>query len=72
MAVIGNVSEYRIITTNTFNEQTNSKIWGNLNPEITYNQIDSISRAIIALSRDTYEDTILVTNVSVNEVLAEE
>lgn len=72
MATIGNVTEYRIITTDTYNNTNDQKIWSALNPEATYQQIDALSRALIGLSRETYEDTHLITTISVNEELAEE
>lgn len=72
MAAIGNVSEYRIQSTDTYGENYDTKVMGNLNPEATYQQIDAASRALIGLTKNTYDDTILITSISVNEVLAEE
>lgn len=42
-----------------------------INPEATYQQIDTASRALNQLSTNNYYDTILVTNVSVTEQVAE-
>lgn len=72
MAEIGNVTEYRIKSTNSFGDEYNNKILGALNPSATYQQVDATSRALIGLSKNTYSDSILVTEVSVNEVLASE
>ncbi len=72
MAEIGQVTEYRIKSTDSFGNDYDNKIWSSLNPEATYQQVDAASRALIGLSKNTYDDTILVTSVSVNEVLANE
>lgn len=41
-----------------------------VNEDATYSQVDTANRAVIQLSKNTYIDTICVTNISVNEVLA--
>mgnify|MGYP003408251845 CR=1 FL=1 len=70
MAAIGKVTEYRIKSTDSFDNEYDNKIWGSLNPSTTYEQIDAASRALIGLSKNTYGDSILITEISVNEVLA--
>ena len=72
MATIGNVTEYRIESYDPFSNLQNTKIWTYLRANTTYQEIDAASRALIGLTKNTYEDTILITKVSVNEVLAEE
>lgn len=72
MSAIGNVNEYRIQSKDSFDNNYDTKIFNSCNPEATYQQVDAASRALIGLTKNTYYDTILVTNVSVNEVLAEE
>lgn len=72
MAAIGKVTEYRIKATDSFGNTVDSKIWGSLNPNATYQQVDANSRALIGLSKNTYDDSTLITEVSVNEVLADE
>lgn len=41
-----------------------------VNPEATYSQVDTALRGINGLTRNTYDDTILVTEISVNDVMA--
>lgn len=41
------------------------------NSDATYAQVDTASKALAALSYNTYVNTILVTNMSVNEQVAE-
>lgn len=72
MAEIGNVTEYRIKSIDSYGETYDTKILGALNPEATYTQVDAASRALIGLSKNTYDDTTLITSISVNEKLAEE
>lgn len=70
---IGNVDKI-ILKTKDANENvtettvTSKKL--KANPEATYQQIDTAMRALNSLSDDSYNDTILVTNISVNEVMA--
>lgn len=67
---IGNVTEYRIKSKDSYETQYTTKVLGALNPSATYEQVDATSRALMSLSSNTYDDTILVTEVSVNEELA--
>jgi len=70
---IGKVDKYILQTTNALGEsmETNISKGITVNPSATYSQVDTASRAIAALSQNSYHDTILVTNISVNEVMAE-
>lgn len=52
---LGNAYETRINTTKSF-----------LKPETTYGQVDTAMRQLTSLSSNTYEDTLLITSVSVN------
>ena len=42
-----------------------------VNPSITYTQVDTAARALNALSTNSYDDTILLTQYSVTEILVE-
>lgn len=68
---VGMVDKYLITLTNGItNDTINVAKSFTVNPEVTYGQVDEASRAVVALSLDTYQDTILVTNISVNEIIA--
>ena len=72
-SAIGQVEKYILQTIDAIgdiNETTLSKGF-TVNNTTTYQQVDTASRAIAAISKDTYKDTILVTNISVNEIIAE-
>lgn len=73
MAAIGDVETIYLKTTDTFGNdfETNISKGFKVNPLATYQQIDTASRALNGLSRNSYNDTILITKVSVNEKLAE-
>jgi len=70
---IGKVDKYILQTTDALGESMETNISKGIavNPSATYSQVDTASRAIAALSQNSYHDTILVTNISVNEVMAE-
>jgi len=75
MAEVGNVTSFIIKSVDaTENEYettiTNKNVY--VNPNATYQQVDAIARALNAVSYNTYQDTNLITKVSVNEKLAEE
>lgn len=74
MAVIGDVTEMYLVTTNQLGNTYKTKIGGNfqINPEKTYQEIDTAQRALAGLSSNVYQDTILITSISVNNVLADE
>lgn len=70
--VIGNVSTYILKTTDPLNNdvETNISKGFSVNYNTTYGKVDTASRALAALLYNTYADTILVTNMSVNEIMA--
>ena len=72
-SAIGQVDKYILKTLDSLGEDNENVISKGftVNSTATYQQVDTASRAIAALSKDTYNDTILVTNISVNEVIAE-
>lgn len=74
MATIGNVQEVYLITTdNLYNRyETNVSKGFEVNADATYQQVDDAMRALNSLSTNTYNDTTLITAVSVNEKIAEE
>ena len=69
---IGQISQFVLKTTNTLGETVetalNKKFIGN--SEATYANVDTAMKALASLSTNTYSDTICVTNISVNEVMA--
>lgn len=72
MAYVGNVTAMKLKTLNPMSEEqettiTNQRLF--VNPGATYEQVDSFARALANLSRNSYQDTLLITQVSVNEVL---
>lgn len=69
---VGNVTTYYILTTDGLGEEkeTNISKGFTVNPETTYAQVDTASRAIANIMTNTYQDTILVTKISVNEIMA--
>lgn len=72
---VGNVDAMKILTTDSTGETytdtvTSKKIF--VNPNATYTQVNAQARALAALSFNSYDDTVLVTSISVNEVLAAE
>lgn len=71
MAAIGNVLTIYLKSVDTADNEikTNISKGFTINPSATFEQVDTASRAIIALSTDTYSDTILTTDISVNEEL---
>lgn len=74
MAAVGNVTSLIIKSTDATENDYETTITGKnvfVNPNATYQQVDQISRALNALSYNTYQDTDLITKVSVNEKLAE-
>lgn len=75
MAAVGNVTSLIIKSKDATENDYETTITGKnvfVNPNATYQQVDQISRALNALSYNTYQDTDLITKVSVNEKLAEE
>lgn len=75
MGAVGNVNSMQIKSTDSFGEDavttiTNKRLF--VNPSATYQQVDTLARALMGLSNNTYNDTDLITVISVNEKLAEE
>lgn len=70
---IGNVTTIYLKTYDQLDNQyqTNISKGFEVNPEATFQQVDTAARGINSLTRNTYDDTILITEVSVNEVMAE-
>lgn len=71
-SAIGNVDKYLLKTLDTEGKtvETNISKGFTINSEATYGEVDTASRALANLIRNTYNDTILVTNISVTEILA--
>lgn len=71
---VGRVTQYVLITQAVTGDatiyETNISKGFTVNPEATYGQIDTASRAIATLSTNAYRDTDLITKISVTEVLA--
>ncbi len=69
---IGNVDKIVIVSTDALgkNIETNLNKSCIANSEATYQQVNDAARAMVGLSRNTYSDTICVTNISTNEELA--
>lgn len=72
-SAIGQVETVYINSTDSFEEvhETNVSKGMRVNPYATYQQVDTAARAIAGLTKNTYDDTILVTKISVNEVMSE-
>lgn len=73
MAAIGNVEEMYLVSADQMGNEYKTRIGSGLkiNPEKTYQEIDTAQRALNGLTNNTYQDTILITNVSVNDALME-
>lgn len=69
---IGNVTTYYLETTDALDNKIETNISKGfvVNQNATYSDIDTTSRALANLSKDTYADTILVTKISVNDVMS--
>ena len=70
---IGNCEKIVIVTTDASGKdiETNLNKSCMVNSEATYQQVNDAARAIADLTRNTYNDTICVTNISTNEQLAD-
>lgn len=71
---VGNVSSMQIKSTDNLGKEyqttiSNKRIF--VNPAATYEQVNTLSRALISLSTNNYVDTDLITVVSVNEQLGD-
>ncbi len=69
---IGNVDKFVIKSSDNLGEKFETTLNRNFlpNSEATYTRVDTAMKALMTLSTNTYDDTICVTNISVNEVLA--
>lgn len=65
---IGSVTKFLVKTITPLGETQETTLNTNLeaNTEATYEQVDTAVRALMALSGNTYDDTICVTNISTN------
>lgn len=71
---VGNVTSYQILSQDNLQNDyqttiTNKRIF--VNPNANYQQVNSLSRSFMNLSTNTYQDTNLITSVSVNEEIYE-
>lgn len=69
---IGQVDQFILKTTTNLGETVETGISKKFigNSEATYANVDTAMKALASLSTNTYSDTICVTNISVNEVMA--
>lgn len=69
---IGNVTTYYLNTKDGLGNtvETNISKGFVVNQNATYADVDATSRGLTNLTQNTYEDTILVTKISVNEVVS--
>lgn len=70
---VGNVTTMKLITAVSGAPDVETTLTGKrimVNPEATYQQVDTLARALAALSRNTYVDTDLITVISVTEQVA--
>ena len=69
---IGNVTQFVLKTTNNLGENVETALSKNFvaNANATYANVDTAMRALTSTSSNTYSDTICITNISVNEVIA--
>lgn len=75
MATIGQVNTIYLVSNDQMNTRYETNITGRnitVNYDATYQQVDTTMRALNALTTNTYQDTLLIKTVSVNEVLQEE
>lgn len=73
MNPIGRVTQYIILSEDALSTvaETNISKGFTINPGATYQQVDSASRSLIGLTTQTYQDTNLITTISVTEILSE-
>lgn len=72
-SAIGNVETMYLISNDSYDNryETNISKGFTINQNATYQQIDTANRALTGLIKNSYEDTQLITRISVTEVLAE-
>jgi len=70
---VGQVQTMYLVTTDALENvyETNISKGFTVNSAATYAQVNTANRALASLSTNTYSDTKLVTNISVNEQIAE-
>lgn len=71
---IGNVTAMKLKTADSFGNLKETQINNGrlfVNPTATYQQVDTFARALANLSTDSYNDTDLITVISVTEQVAE-
>lgn len=71
---VGNVTSMKILSRDALGNDAETTINTSrlfVNPSATYQQVDTFARALMGTSTNTYNDTNLITVISVNEVLAE-
>lgn len=73
-AAIGNVETIYVKSNDTSGNalETNISKGFKVNANATYQEVDTAIRALWYLNTDSYDDTILVTKVSVNEEVDDE
>lgn len=74
MAAIGDVQEMYLLSMDQLGNKYRTRIGSGfrINPEKTYQDIDTAQRALAGLLTNIYDDTQLITSVSVNVKLDEE
>lgn len=74
MATIGDVQTVYIMSLDNLGNfyQTNVSKGFQVNPDATYQQVNDAMRALNGLTTNTYQDTTLITAVSVNGKIEEE
>lgn len=75
MAAVGNVDSMKLkmkdqLGNDIVTTLTNTRLF--VNPHATYQDADTFARALQGLTKNTYQDTDLITIISVNEKLADE
>lgn len=70
---VGNVQTVQIISIDSLENKYTTTLNSRIKPltNATYSNIDSSTRSLISLSENTYQDTHLITDISVNEEIAE-
>lgn len=71
---IGTVTAMKLKTIDTIGNEKETQINNGrlfVNPTATYQQVDTFARALANLSTDSYNDTDLITVISVTEQVAE-
>lgn len=70
---VGNVTEMYLLSNDQLGETYQTRITGTkcmVKPSATYEQVDTALRGLANLSTNTYNDTILITSISVNDIIA--